>query len=96
MDRRYEDDRARRLDQAGYAAGATGGTAVGLVVGALVSHLVGGPGALVGAAAGLVLGALFGRASVARVGLEEMDPAQQARPFVGAHTPDTDATARAG
>ena len=96
MDRRYEDDRARRLDRAGYAAGATAGTAVGLALGALVSNVVGGPGALMGAVVGLLLGVVAGRAAVARVGPEEMDPAQHARPFVGAHTPDTDAGGRAG
>jgi hypothetical protein len=90
MDRRYEDDRQRRLNRTGMAAGATGGAIFGLVAGAILPGIGSAAAALFGGLVGLAVGGLLGRGVVTRVDAEEMDPTNQTRPFVGLHAPDED------
>jgi len=90
MDRRYEDDRQRRLNRTGLAAGAASGATFGLVAGAILPGVGSAAAALFGGVVGLAAGAVLGRSVVHRVDAEEMDPANQSRPFVGIHAPDED------
>jgi predicted lipid-binding transport protein (Tim44 family) len=90
MDRRFEDDRKQRLNRTGLAAGALGGAMLGLVAGVIVPGLGGGVAALFGGMIGFATGALLGRSVVTHVDLEDMDPANHTRPFVGAQAPDED------
>jgi hypothetical protein len=66
------------------------------VLGLLLGSLVPGVGSLAGLAAAVALGAAAGaaagKAAVARASVDDWDPTATARPYVGAHTPDTEAS----
>jgi hypothetical protein len=88
VDKRYEDDRARKRVVSGLGTGGGFGAVLGLLTGVVVS----GFGILVVTAMGGVAGAAIGRAVAKRVSLEEWDSSMVQRPYVGAHAPDSEET----
>jgi hypothetical protein len=90
VDRRFEDDRGGRLKQTAVGTGAAGGAVIGLLLGMVLRHFGGDGLLLISGAVGLMAGAWLGHAAAAHVDVEEMDPANATRPFVGVHAPDGD------
>jgi hypothetical protein len=67
-----------------------------MTAGTLAGAVAGGVAALVGAAVGAIGGAFVGWRVSRRISDDDWDPGLGEKPFVGAHSPDTEMAAGSG